>query len=142
MGIPILKLENIVLNVAKESSDDAIRRAGRMLLESGYVAERYIEGMLARDKQLSVAIGNCIAIPHGEVDYKKDIAATGIVVLTYPDAIDWNGQKVHIVIGIAAKGGEHNDILGNIVDIFEDEDDVAEFLKITDTQKILDMFCA
>ncbi|MDR2490609.1 MAG: PTS sugar transporter subunit IIA [Spirochaetaceae bacterium] len=142
MGTPVLKLENIVLNVTKEPSDDVIRRAGQMLHASGYVTERYIEGMLARDKQLSVAIGNCIAIPHGEVDYKKDVVSTGLVVLTYPDAIDWNGQKVHIVIGIAAKGGEHNDILGNIVDIFGNEHDVAEFLKITDKQKILDMLCA
>jgi mannitol/fructose-specific phosphotransferase system IIA component len=142
MGTPVLKLENIVLNVAKEPSDDVIRRAGQMLHSSGYVTERYIEGMLARDKQMSVAIGNCIAIPHGEVDYKKDVLSTGLVVLTYPDAIDWNGQKVHIVIGIAAKGGEHNDILGNIVDIFENEHDVAEFLKITDKLKILDMLCA
>jgi mannitol/fructose-specific phosphotransferase system IIA component len=135
----ILKLENIILNLPKENSDAVIRRTGRMLVESGYVGERYVEGMLARDKSLSVAIGNCIAIPHGEVDYKKDIIATGLVVLTYPDAIDWNGQAVHVVIGIAAKGEEHNDILGNIVDIFDDEDDVKEFLQIADKQKIYGM---
>jgi mannitol/fructose-specific phosphotransferase system IIA component len=138
----ILTKENIILNLPKESSNDVIRRAGRLLVESGYARERYIEGMLARDKQLSVAIGNCIAIPHGEAAYKQEIIETGLVVFTYPEAIDWNGQPVHIVIGIAAKGGEHNDILGNIVDIFDTEDDVKNFLAIGDKEKIHAMLCA
>jgi len=132
----ILQTKNIVLAQAKEAREDVVRRAGRMLVESGYVGERYIEGMLARDKAASCAIGNFIAIPHGEIEYKKDITATGLVLLTYPEAVDWGGSPVHIVIGIAAKGEEHNDILGNIVDIFEDEEDVQNFLKITDKAEI------
>ncbi|GMO41701.1 MAG: PTS sugar transporter subunit IIA [Termitinemataceae bacterium] len=135
----IIKPENIVLGQAKEGKDDVIKRAGKMLVDLGYVAERYIEGMLARDKSLSCAIGNSIAIPHGEIDYKNEIIETGLVVITYNDAIDWNGMPVHIVIGIAAKGGEHNDILGNIVDILDNNDDVKNFLAITDKNKICKM---
>jgi mannitol/fructose-specific phosphotransferase system IIA component len=135
----ILKNDNIILNAAKEGPEDAIRRCGRLLADGGYVNERYIEGMLARDKAASCAIGNFIAIPHGEIDYKKDINATGLVLITYPQAIDWNGVPVHIVIGIAAKGEEHNDILGNIVDIFEDEEDIQNFLRLTDKAEILRM---
>jgi len=132
----ILKTDNIILNQPKEGREDVIRRCGRLLVESGYVDERYIEGMLARDKAASCAIGNFIAIPHGEIAYKKDIRATGLCLVTYPEAVDWNGVPVHIAIGIAAKGEEHNDILGNIVDIFEDEEDVQNFLKITDKAEI------
>jgi mannitol/fructose-specific phosphotransferase system IIA component len=137
----MLALENIVINQAGEEREAAIKRCGKMLLDGGYVKERYIEGMLARDNSFTTAIGNCIAIPHGEKEYKCDIVKTGLVVLTYPDGIDWNGQNVHIVIGIAAKGDEHIDILGNIVDIFDNEDDVASFLKIGDKRKIRDMLC-
>jgi mannitol/fructose-specific phosphotransferase system IIA component len=137
----MLKLDNIIINLTSEEREAVIKRCGKMLLDGGYIKERYIEGMLARDKAFTTAIGNCIAIPHGEKEYKADIIKTGLVVLTYPDGIDWNGQKVHIVIGIAAKGDEHIDILGNVVDIFDNEDDVKTFLKITDKQKIHDMFC-
>jgi len=132
----ILKTENIFLNQPRESREEVIRRCGRILVENGYVEERYVEGMLARDKAASCAIGNFIAIPHGEVDYKKNIKATGLVLITYPEAVDWGGAPVHIVVGIAAKGEEHNDILGNIVDIFEDEDDVKSFLTVTDKKEI------
>jgi len=132
----ILKAENIILNQAKESREEVIRRCGKLLVESGYVKERYVEGMIARDKAASCAIGNFIAIPHGEVDYKKDIDATGLVVITYPEAVDWGGVPVHIVVGIAAKGEEHNDILGNIVDIFEEEEDVRSFLTLSDKNAI------
>jgi mannitol/fructose-specific phosphotransferase system IIA component len=135
----IIKPENIILGVAKEDKDDAIKRAGKLLVEQGYVRDRYVEGMLARDKSLSCAIGNSIAIPHGEIDYKNEIIKTGIVVITYNDAIDWGGMPVHIVIGIAAKGSEHNDILGNIVDILDTDADVNKFLAIKDKNKICKM---
>jgi mannitol/fructose-specific phosphotransferase system IIA component len=135
----VLKLENIVINLPTEEREAVIKRCGKMLLDGGYIKEHYIEGMLARDNAFTTAIGNCIAIPHGEKEYKVDIIKTGLVVLTYPDGLDWNGQKVNIVIGIAAKGDEHIDILGNVVDIFDNEDDVKSFLKITDKQKIHDM---
>ncbi|MDR1538900.1 MAG: PTS sugar transporter subunit IIA [Clostridiales bacterium] len=117
----IIKKENIVLGLAPESHEDAIRRCGKMLVSSGYVNEKYIEGMLARDKSFSTSIGNAIAIPHGEMEYKKEILNTGLVVCTYPKGISWNGDKVKLVIGIAAKGDEHLEILGKIVDAFEDE---------------------
>jgi len=133
----ILTTDNIILNQAKEGREDVIRRCGRLLVEHGYVAERYVEGMLARDKAASCAIGNFIAIPHGEIDYKKEVLATGLVLITYPETLDWGGVPVRVVIGIAAKGEEHNDILGNIVDLFEDEDDVNGFLKITDKAEIV-----
>jgi mannitol/fructose-specific phosphotransferase system IIA component len=129
MAIPILRKDNIILNQPKAEREDVIRRCGRMLADSGYVNERYIEGMIKRDNSFSTGIGNFIAIPHGEEAYKKDIITTGIVVLAYPDGIDWHGKPVYLVIGIAAKGDEHLDIMGNIVDNLETEDDVVKLVK-------------
>jgi len=137
----MLKLENIILNQPCESRENAIRRAGEILAASGYVGEKYIEGMLARDAAMSTAIGNLIAIPHGEKEYKPEIKHTGLCVITYPEAIDWGGSKVNIVIGIAARGEEHLDIIGNIVDHIDNEDDAKNFLRISDRKKILKMLC-
>ena len=63
----ILERTNIITGLSPEPHEDVIRRCGKMLAESGYVKERYIEGMLARDRGFSTAIGNMIAIPHGEI---------------------------------------------------------------------------
>ncbi|MDR2601604.1 MAG: PTS sugar transporter subunit IIA [Spirochaetaceae bacterium] len=137
----MLKSEGIVLNLQTEDRESVIKRCGKLLVDLGYAKERYIEGMLKRDGVFSCAIGNGIAIPHGEVEYKEDILKTGFTVLTYPSGIDWGGQTIFLVIGIAAKGDEHLDIIGNIVDCFDEEEDVKKFLDITDKEKIREMFC-
>jgi mannitol/fructose-specific phosphotransferase system IIA component len=126
---PMLKKENIILNQPKAEREDVIRRCGRMLVDSGYASENYIEGMIKRDNSFSTGIGNFIAIPHGEEAYKKDIITTGIVVLSYPEGIDWHGTPVYLVIGIAAKGDEHLDIMGNIVDNLETGEDTINLVK-------------
>ena len=137
----MLSVDGIVLNLPGEDREAVIKRCGAMLVEAGYAKERYIEGMLARDNAFSCAIGNGIAIPHGEVDYKPEILKTGFVVLTYPGGIEWHGQTIYLVIGIAARGEEHLDIIGNIVDYFDTEEDVKNFLTITDKEKIRAIFC-
>jgi mannitol/fructose-specific phosphotransferase system IIA component len=136
----MLGFENIVLNLPRESRESAIRRCGRMLYESGYVTERYVEGMFARDRDLTTAIGSFIAIPHGTGEYRTEILATGFVVLTYPDSIDWGGVPVNLVIGIAAAGG-HQEILENIASNLNGGDDVIELLKTGNKQSIYNIFC-
>ena len=136
----ILKKSNIVLNQPVAEREDVIRRCGQMLFDSGYIGERYIEGMLKRDASFSTGIGNFIAIPHGEEDYKKDIIGTGLVVLAYPDGIDWHGSPVHLVIGIAAKGDEHLDIMGNVVDHLETGDDTLRLVQSADLDEVYRIF--
>jgi mannitol/fructose-specific phosphotransferase system IIA component len=125
---PVLDKSNVITGVPSEPHEDAIRRCGNMLVQSGYVKEQYIEGMLLRDRSFSTAIGNAIAIPHGEKKYKSEILATGLVALTYPDGIEWGGQTVKLVIGIAAKGDEHIDIMERIVEAFDEESKVDDMV--------------
>ena len=135
----MLKKENIVLNQPKADREEVILRCGKMLLDSGYINERYIEGMIKRDNAFSTGIGNFIAIPHGEEDYKKDIISTGLVVLTYPEGVDWHGNPVYLVMGIAAKGDEHLDIMGNLVDHLETGDDTIALVKNADVNEVYKM---
>ncbi len=133
----ILNIENIKVDLDKENYIDAIKRCGQMLVDAGYVNEKYIEGMLKREEVCSTAIGNYIAIPHGENEYKKEIKKTGLCVCTYPKGIDWNGTKVRLVIGIASSGDEHIEILENIA-INLGECDIKKLVKHADANKILD----
>lgn len=110
----VLNIDSIVLNCESCTSDEAIIACGNMFVEKGYVEAGYIEGMLNRDHNISVFIGNSLAIPHGEYEVSKYVKETGLVVRVYPNGIDWHGEEVKIVIGIAAKGDEHMTILSNI----------------------------
>jgi mannitol/fructose-specific phosphotransferase system IIA component len=135
----ILKKENIILNQPRADREEVILRCGQMLLDSGYINERYIEGMLKRDNSFSTGIGNHIAIPHGEEDYKKDVINTGMAVLTYPCGIVWHGSPVYLVIGIAAQGDDHLDILGNIVEHFETGKDTINIVENAGVDEVYNM---
>ncbi len=136
----MLTVENIVLGQAKESKEDAIKRCGAMLVQAGAVEEAYVPSMIARDASFSVAIGNLIAIPHAEKEAACHIKKTGICVITYPEGIQWDEENVKLVVGIAAIGEEHLEILQNIVEKLEEESQVEELVANATKEKILELF--
>ncbi len=136
-GSPILlEKKNILLGCASVTPEEAIRKCGELMVRSGYVDEAYIQGMLDREKSFSVAIGSHVAIPHGTNDVKPLIKRTGVVVMTYPEGIDWNGDKVKLVVGIAAKGEEHLEVLGRIVAIASTDEDTDAVVAAADVENL------
>jgi PTS system mannitol-specific IIC component len=136
-GRPILlEKKNILLGCASVTPEEAIRKCGELMVRSGYVDEAYIQGMLDREKSFSVAIGSHVAIPHGTNDVKPLIKRTGVVVMTYPEGIDWNGDKVKLVVGIAAKGEEHLEVLGRIVAIASTDEDTDAVVAAADVENL------
>ena len=133
-GDTLLERKNIVLGCTPVTPEEAIRACGRRMVESGYVDEAYIQGMLDREASFSVAIGSHVAIPHGTNDVKPLIKRTGVVVMTYPEGIDWNGDKVKLVVGIAAKGEEHLEVLGRIVAIASTDEDTDKLVASADAE--------
>ena len=85
-------------------------------MDSGYVDTPYVDGMLEREKSFSTFMGNGLALPHGVEAAKKEIKASGIAVMTFPEGIDWAGNTVNVVIGIAGVGEEHLNILSQIAE--------------------------
>ncbi|MBB5183790.1 PTS sugar transporter subunit IIA [Catenisphaera adipataccumulans] len=124
----ILTKDNIITDCPVTTSDDAILQMGNLLKNSGYITDGYIQGMLERDHNLSVYIGNDIAIPHGEIEYFDSILYTGIGVMIYPEGLDWHGNKARVVIGIAAKGDEHMPILSHIAETLYDMEIVEKIV--------------
>lgn len=85
-----------------------------MLVDSGYVEPAYVDAMLERENSFSTFMGNGLALPHGVESAKKNIKASGIAVMTFPEGTDWGGNQVNVVIGIAGAGEEHLQILSVI----------------------------
>lgn len=135
----ILAKESIVLDCASCSSDEAIVAVGKLLQDKGYIEEPYIQGMLNRDHDLTTYIGNDLAIPHGEYDVKDYVKKTGIAVMIYPQGIDWNGNLTRVVIGIAARGNDHMEILTNIALKLSDMDTVEKIVSSRDIDFIYEV---
>lgn len=114
--IATLVKKNIIVDCHATDRNEAILAMGKLLRDSGYIKEDYIQGMLHREYNLTTYIGNDIAIPHGDYEVKDCVIKTGIAVMIYPEGISWSQDIVRIVIGIAAKNDEHLKILVNIAD--------------------------
>ena len=134
----ILSKDRISLQASATDKVDAIRKAGELLVTSGCVLPEYVEGMLTREQSMSTSLGNGVAIPHGVYENREHILQTGISVLQLIDGVDWDdGEKVYMVIGIAASSDEHVGVLSNLADVIDDEESLAELLKTNDPDIVL-----
>lgn len=128
----ILQTKNIKINQKAAPKDDLIRRAGNMLVESGYVEPDYVEGMIKREDSFATNIGNGIAIPHGVEEAKAAVKKSGISVQTFPEGTEWGDSgTVKVVIGIAGKGDDHLDILARIATKLGSEEAVDELMTMS-----------
>ncbi len=135
----ILRLENIRLNEKIDNKYDAIKLAGELLQQGGYVNEHYIEEMIKREDLSTTYIGNDIAIPHGTETAKNDVLESGISVIQVPDGVDFNGDKARVVFGIAGKDNTHLEILSNIAIFCSDMENVEKLVSAKSKEEIMDL---
>ena len=134
----ILSKDRISLQASAVDKVDAIRQAGELLVRSGCVLPEYVDGMLAREQSMSTSLGNGVAIPHGVYENRGHILRTGLSVLQLADGVEWDeGEKVYLVIGIAASSDEHVGVLSNLAEVVDDEHSLAELLTTTDPNAIV-----
>jgi mannitol PTS system EIIA component len=137
----ILTPETIELKASLGSQEEAIRRAGTLLVENGHVEERYIDSMFEREKSVSTFIGNAVAIPHGTGDSKQWVTMSGLSIITVPEGVEYgDGNVAKLVIGIAGKGDEHLEILSKIATVCEDEDNVEQIVRAETKEELLAFF--
>ena len=141
MTLPILVAENILLNQQVATKEEAIRLAGQILVDKGYVESVYIEKMLEREEMTSTFMGNFVAIPHGTDDAKKEVKETGITIIQVPDGVDFgDGNIVKLIFGIAGKGDDHLDILSNIAITVSEIENVEKIVNATSPMDVLSFF--
>lgn len=132
----ILTREAVVAAGAAASRDEAIREAGGILVASGAVREDYVQSMLQREQTVSTYMGNLLAIPHGTNEAKDSIVRSAISLVRYSEPIDWGGEPVRFVLGIAGVNNEHLDILAKVAVLFSDEDDVQGLVAAPDADEL------
>lgn len=132
--------ENIILNAKVKDKTEAIKLAGSLLKDHGYIEPEYIDAMIQRDKEASVYLGNHFAIPHGVAGSEKYIKKSGISFVQIPDGVDFDGETAYVMVGIAGKDGEHIEILGNIAAVCTDLDNIEKLRTAKDKQEVLDIF--
>ncbi|NUT57222.1 MAG: PTS sugar transporter subunit IIA [Agromyces sp.] len=136
MAQEILSIEQVRIHPSSAAKEDAMKEAADMLVAAGAVTSGYFDAMRQREETASTYMGNELAIPHGPNETKDTSLASGLSLVRYDGGVDWDGEPVTFVIGIAGKGNEHLEILSQIAILFSDEDEV-ERLKTAQTPEEL-----
>lgn len=136
MAGEVLNIGRVRIHTGSATRDEAIREAADMLEAAGAVTPAYFDAMLQREQTVSTYMGNELAIPHGTNDMKDAILASALAVIRYDGGVDWDGEPVRFVIGIAGRGDEHLEILSQIALLFSEGDEV-ERLKAAPTPEAL-----
>ena len=128
----VLLKKNIILNNKTVSKNEAIRNIGKLLVDSGYITEKYVDGMIKKEEVFNTAIGNSLAIPHGIESVIGEIKNSGLAIMTYPDGVDWgDGEIVKLVIAVASAGDDHVDTLAKIATTCETEEAVEKIIRMS-----------
>ena len=135
-------LEQIFLGRRALSKEEAIRFAGRKLVEGGFVTPDYVEAMITRENDSSTYLGEGIAIPHGTLVAKDAVLKTGIVFCQYPEGVSFSNdpnEKAYLVIGIAAQNNEHIGVIAALTNALDSEADIEMLKNTSDPQAVLDI---
>ncbi len=124
MSRDVLNVGQVRIHSGSATKEEAMREAADILEAAGAVTPAYLDAMRQREQTVSTYMGNELAIPHGTNETKDAILDSALSFVRYDGGVDWDGEKVSFVVGIAGKGDEHLDILSQIALIFSEDEEV------------------
>ncbi|MGV8913593.1 MAG: PTS sugar transporter subunit IIA [Rhodoglobus sp.] len=124
----VLELNQIKAAGTARTKEEALAEAAEILISAGAVSPEYLDYMKAREELTSTFMGNFLAIPHGTNEGKDTILSSALSFVRYADPLDWDGNEVRFVVGIAGKDGGHMDTLAAVATIFSDNDEVQKLI--------------
>jgi PTS system mannitol-specific IIA component len=136
MTAPVLQESQIRADGTATTKLEAMREAHEILMEAGAVTADYLPAMIEREKSVSTYMGNFLAIPHGTNEAKDAIRASALSFVRYATPIDWDGNPVRFVVGIAGIENQHLEILSKIAIVFSDDDQVQALTDAPDVTAI------
>ena len=134
-----LQLAGIRLGATASSREEAVRLCGELLKSLGAVEDSYIDAMWERENIISSFMGEGVAIPHGTDASRAAVIFTQLVFVRFANEVDWDGEKVRLCIGIAAKGDEHGEVLGNLADKLLDPTSYKKLMESDSTTELLEL---
>ena len=135
----MLKLNQKDIYLAQQAPDwrAALHLAADILVASGCVTQGYRQALLAREAQSSTYVGQGIAIPHGTPEHRDAILATGVRVVQFPQGVQWHdGERVYLLVAMAAKSDEHLAIVSALARVLE-RDGVSQRLATATTPEAI-----
>jgi len=132
----LLAEDSILLDRTAVDRFDAVRQSGAALVAAGAVDASYVDAMIQRENTVSTFVGEGVAIPHGTLAGKEAVKRDALVVLRFPDGVDWEGNTVYVTVGIAAAGGGHIALLSQLAEILLDPEKAEQLRTATSREQV------
>ena len=131
----------IQLNVKAESGEEAIRKAGQLLVNAGKVNESYVDAMVEMSKSIKgyIVLAPGIAMPHARPEC--GVNSIGISILTLEKPIGFGNvanDPVKLVIALAAKDNKtHIELLQELSAMLDSDNIVKKFTDCTSKEEVM-----
>ena len=126
------------LNAQASNKSAAVRLAGQLLVDAGYIDPGYVDSMLQREEVANTFLGAGVAIPHGMVQDRHLIHHTGVAVVQFRDGVAWkDGDTAQLVVAIAAKSDEHIVLLRRLTRLMQRPQSIESLVATHDPQLIV-----
>ncbi|MNC30955.1 Mannitol-specific phosphotransferase enzyme IIA component [compost metagenome] len=133
----IFSKDKVNLDAKAVDKYEAIRLVGQMLVDAGHVPTEYIDKMIERENDLSTYMGGGLAIPHGTNDSKRLIRSTGLAVAIFSEGVDFGEEKAYLLVGIAAVGSGHLELLTNIAVLCSEEENIKRIINASSKEELI-----
>ncbi|MBC7088760.1 MAG: PTS sugar transporter subunit IIA [Tissierellales bacterium] len=136
--------ENIRLNVEVLDWKEAITKAGEILLNSGYINEKYINEMIEAVENLGpyIVISPHIALAHAKPS--NNVYENGISMITLKNPVEFGHEyndPVDIVFALCSKSSEnHLNFLKELTDIISNENIISIIRNADDPTELSNIF--
>ncbi len=138
MSTQIIRADLVQLGAQAQEKTSAIKAAGQLLAKAGRIDPAYIDSLLRRETVANTFLGHGVAIPHGMIEDRHLIRETGIAILQVPEGVEWNpGQRVNLVIAIAAQSDEHIALLRRLTRLLQDESRLAQLFATSNPHDLI-----
>ena len=128
----------VSINTTVANKEAAIRLAGKLLVEAGYIAQPYVESLMKRESVSNTFLGAGVAIPHGMIEDRHHIRATGIAVVQVPEGVEWlDGKRAKLVVAIAAQSDEHIAVLRRLTRLMQQEGAIDALVNTKQAEQII-----
>lgn len=117
--------DNVLLDVDATTREDVLRVIAQHAANAGYAtsADGVLEGLLAREAEMSTALMDEISIPHAKHDA---IEHTALVLVRTANPVDWQGEPTRVALGMlvpaAQAGTTHLTLLAQVSRALIDDD--------------------
>ena len=111
-------------NYAENKYEIISKLVSSIITDDSELNEKAFEAVIAREEEMSTAIGNGFAIPHAKL---YEIETVNMAIAIIKDAIDFNsldGEDVNLVLLVLSNGnelGQHIKVLSKISRVLSNE---------------------